>query len=156
MIKIRPEHDLWQNLYMSRLMTKSTKWLCAQRRLRSAWASAQSDQSDQSLRMKKAWVLSYPLSASEDSDQTGRMPRLICLRWSHSHFVSFVMSRLIRKRSLQSPEKKHRMISETVPQNKSSSYLVTDHPYYKTYLAKWINYYQICQIVFTMTCHVSY
>ena len=28
-------------------------------------------------RMKKAWVLSYPLNASEDSDQTGRMPRLI-------------------------------------------------------------------------------
>ena len=32
-------HDL------SRLITKPTKWLCAQRRLRSAWASAQSDQS---------------------------------------------------------------------------------------------------------------
>ena len=30
---------------MSRLMTKPTKWLCAQRRLRSAWASAQCDQS---------------------------------------------------------------------------------------------------------------
>ena len=29
------------------------------------------------VRMKKAWVLSYPLSASEDSDQTGQMPRLI-------------------------------------------------------------------------------
>ena len=31
-------------IYMSRLMTKPIKWLCAQRRLRSAWASAQSDQ----------------------------------------------------------------------------------------------------------------
>ena len=31
--------------HMSRDMTKPTKWLCAQRRLRSAWASAQSDQS---------------------------------------------------------------------------------------------------------------
>ena len=29
------------------------------------------------VRMKKLWVLSYPLSASEDSHQTGRMPRLI-------------------------------------------------------------------------------
>ena len=29
------------------------------------------------VRMKKAWVISYPLSASEDSDQTGRMLRLI-------------------------------------------------------------------------------
>ena len=31
--------------YKSRDMTKPTKWLCSQRRLRSAWASAQSDQS---------------------------------------------------------------------------------------------------------------
>ena len=30
---------------LSRLVTRPTKWLCAQRRLRSAWASAQSDQS---------------------------------------------------------------------------------------------------------------
>ena len=30
---------------MSRDLTKPTKWLCTQRRLRSAWASAQSDQS---------------------------------------------------------------------------------------------------------------
>ena len=29
------------------------------------------------VRMKKAWVLSYPVSVSEDSDQTGRMPWLI-------------------------------------------------------------------------------
>ena len=33
------------HLNMSRLMTKQTKWLCAQWRLRSAWESAQSDQS---------------------------------------------------------------------------------------------------------------
>ena len=44
---------------LSRLTTKPTKWLCDQRRLRSAWASAQS------------------VADSEDSDQTGRMPRLI-------------------------------------------------------------------------------
>ena len=31
--------------HFSRNMTKPTKWVCAQRRLRSAWASAQSDQS---------------------------------------------------------------------------------------------------------------
>ena len=30
---------------MSHLMTKPTKWLCTQQRLRSAWASAQSEQS---------------------------------------------------------------------------------------------------------------
>ena len=37
--------DIWVRVYMSRDMTKPTKWLCAQRRLRSAWASAQSNQS---------------------------------------------------------------------------------------------------------------
>ena len=30
---------------LSRLVTKPTMWLCSQRRPRSAWASAQSDQS---------------------------------------------------------------------------------------------------------------
>ena len=40
--------NLWSNSKngnMSRLVTKPTMWLCAQRWLRSAWASAQSDQS---------------------------------------------------------------------------------------------------------------
>ena len=49
---------------------------CAQRRLRSTWASAQSDQSSLS-----AWRKLGPLAThwahSEDSDQTGWMPRLI-------------------------------------------------------------------------------
>ena len=47
-------------------------------------ACAPSEDSDQpslirtfAVRMKKAWVLSYQLSAREDSDQTGRLPRLI-------------------------------------------------------------------------------
>ena len=63
--------------YMSCDMTKPTKWVCAQRRLRSAWASAQSEQF--AVRMKKAWVLSYPLSAQRRlwSDWGDRMPRLI-------------------------------------------------------------------------------
>ena len=33
------------DIHTSHNMTKPTKWLCAHRRLRSAWASAQSDQS---------------------------------------------------------------------------------------------------------------
>ena len=36
---------IWVKVHMSRDMTKPTKWLCAQRRHRSAWVSAQSDQS---------------------------------------------------------------------------------------------------------------
>ena len=57
-------------------MTKPTKWVCAQRRLRSAWASAQSDQS-----LLSAWRKLGPLAThwvhSKDSDQTVRMPNLI-------------------------------------------------------------------------------
>ena len=45
------------------------------------------------------WVAKDPSflhADSEDSDQTGRMPRLIwSLRWAHTHFVGFVMSRII-------------------------------------------------------------
>ena len=61
---------------MSRDMTKPTKWVCAQQRLRSAWASALSDQSSHCAQ----WVAKDPRflhADSEDSDQTGRMPRLI-------------------------------------------------------------------------------
>ena len=62
--------------YMSHDMTKPTKWVCAQRRLRSAWASAQFDQSS----LCAQWVAEGPRflhADSEDSDQTGWMPRLI-------------------------------------------------------------------------------
>ena len=55
---------LWN---MSRDMTKPTKWMCAQRRLISAWAYA----------WWKLGSLATHRAPSEDSDQTGRMPRLI-------------------------------------------------------------------------------
>ena len=111
-------------------MTKPTKWLCAQRRLRSAWASAQSDQSlrcphEESLSIKHTAKTLIRFAPSEDSDQPGHPPSLIrvfavrmtkacplsaqrrlwsdwadaqadlSLRLAHSHFVGFVMSRLI-------------------------------------------------------------
>ena len=63
-------------LYVSRDMTKQTKWLCSQRRLRSAWASAQSEQSSLSA-WRKLGSFATQSAHSEDSDQTGRMPRLI-------------------------------------------------------------------------------
>ena len=69
--------------------------MCAQRRLRSAWASAKSDQS---LRCALC-VAKDPRcrhADSEDSDQTGRMPRLIWVFAGRTgHFVGFVMRRLI-------------------------------------------------------------
>ena len=50
--------------------------MCAQQRLRSAWTYAQSDQSSLSA-WRKLGSLATHWAQSEDSDQTGRMPRLI-------------------------------------------------------------------------------
>ena len=64
-------------LHISRVMTKPTKWVCAQRRLSSAWR-IRSVWSESSLCAQ--WVAKYPRflhADSEDSDQTGQMPRLI-------------------------------------------------------------------------------
>ena len=89
-------YEIWtgHNREMSRLMTKPTKWLCAQRRLRSAWAFAQSDQSS----LCAQWVAKDPRflhADSENSDQTGWMPRLIWVfAGRRCHFVGFVMRRL--------------------------------------------------------------
>ena len=76
--------------YLSRDMTKPTKWLCAQRRLslgsRPVWSVF-------AVHMKKASVLSYPLSAQRSlwSDWADTQADQ-SLRWAHTHFVSFVMS----------------------------------------------------------------
>ena len=50
------------------------------------------------VRMQKTWVLSYPLSAQRRllSDWADAHADL-SLRWAHSHFVGFVMSRLISR-----------------------------------------------------------
>ena len=69
-------------------MTKPTMWLCAQQRLRSAWAFAQSDQS-----------LHCPheetLGPQQPIECTGQMPRLSWVFTGHTcHFVGFVMRRL--------------------------------------------------------------
>ena len=56
-------------------MTKPTMWMCAQRRIRSALASPQSDHSS----LCAQWEATNPRflhADSKDSDQTGRMPRL--------------------------------------------------------------------------------
>ena len=68
--------------------------MCSQRRLRSAWASAQSDQSSLSA-WRKLGSLASHWAHSEDSDQTGRMPRLIWVFAGRTcHFVGVVMRRL--------------------------------------------------------------
>ena len=63
--------------------------MCAQRRLRSAWASVQSDQSSLSAWRKLGpWATHW--AQSEDSDQTGRMPRLIGVFAGHIVILLFL------------------------------------------------------------------
>ena len=81
-------HITWKNV--SRDMSKPTKWLCAQRRLRSAWESAQSDQSSLCAQ-RVVKDPSFLHTNSEDSDQIGRMPRLIWVFAGHT-LILFVLS----------------------------------------------------------------
>ena len=73
---------------------KTYKMTCAPSEDRLAWASTQSDQSS----LCAQWVAKDPSflhANSEDSDQPGQMPRMICLHWRTCHFVDFVMRWLI-------------------------------------------------------------
>ena len=79
---------------MSRLMTKPIMWLCAQRRLRSAWASARSDQSSLSA-WRKLGSLATHWAHSEDWSDWADAQADLSLRWAQSHFVGFVVRRLI-------------------------------------------------------------
>ena len=93
---------LWHNMHM---LVRNHIWaapwqnqqngLCAERRLRSAWASGQSDQSS----LCAFWIAEDPgfLHAdSKDSDQTVRMHRMIrVFDRRKGQFVGFVVRRLI-------------------------------------------------------------
>ena len=75
-------------------LDKINKIICVQQRLRSAWASTESDQSSLST-WRNLWSLGMHWAHSEDSDQTGRMTRLICVfAGLTGHFVCFVVLRL--------------------------------------------------------------
>ena len=87
-------------LYVSKINKWASSWqnqqndLCAQRRLRSAWASAQSDQS---LRCPHEESLDpqLPIEHTAKNDQTGRMPSVSWVFAAHiDQFVGFVMRRL--------------------------------------------------------------
>ena len=81
--------------HLRRDMRKPTKWLCAQRRLRSAWVSAQSDQSSLSA-WRKLGSLAIHWAHSEGTlIRVGSAQADLSLRWAHTHFVGFVMLRLI-------------------------------------------------------------
>ena len=64
-------------------MTKPTKWVCPQRRLRLAWASAQTDQSS----LCAQWVAKDPSflhADSEDWSDWADAQAHLSLRWAHS------------------------------------------------------------------------
>ena len=87
---LSPTKPCWQNLRvhykitlliktdwkMSHNMTKPTKWVCAQQRVGSAWVSTHFDQSSLSAWRTFGFLATHWVH-SEDSDQTGQMPRLI-------------------------------------------------------------------------------
>ena len=68
-------------------MTKSIKWVCAQQRLRSAWASAQSHQS----LLCTHWIAKDPRFHHVDSENSDQAQADLSIRSAHTHFVGFVM-----------------------------------------------------------------
>ena len=83
-------------LYLSHLMTKPTKWQVHQAKtqislgIRPVWSESLLST------WRKLGSLTTHWAHSKDSDQTGRMPRLIWVFAGRTcHFVGFVMRRLI-------------------------------------------------------------
>ena len=79
--RYRIKCDIFRNK-VSHLMTKQAKWLCTQQRLRSAWASAQSDQS-------LHWVAKNPSFLHVDSEDWANAQADLILRWAYMPFCSF-------------------------------------------------------------------
>ena len=79
---------------MSRDMTKPTKWVCAQRRLRSACIRPGWSESSLSAWRKLRFLGTLKRIRILWSDWADSQADL-SLRWAHTHFVGFVMSRLI-------------------------------------------------------------
>ena len=73
---------------------KTIKWLCIQRRLRSAWASPKSDQSSLSAWRTIGSSATY-WAHSEDWSVWANAQAGLSLRWAHSHIIGFVMRQLI-------------------------------------------------------------
>ena len=69
-------------------MTKPKMWLCAQQRLRSAWASAQSDQSVRCQHEESFGTSSYFKLSKDWSDWVDDQADL-SLRWAHLSFCWF-------------------------------------------------------------------
>ena len=95
MVHLRKVSGKCKYLDLSRDMTKPTKWVCALAKtqislgIRPVWSVF-------AVRVKKVWVLSYPLSAQWRLwSHWVDVQADLSLHWAHSHFDSFVMMRLI-------------------------------------------------------------
>ena len=73
------------SIHLSHLMTKSTKWLCAHRRLRSAWESAQSDQSSLSAWRNIGSSATHWVDSEDSWLDLAHAQADLSLRWAHSH-----------------------------------------------------------------------
>ena len=95
MYTVKSQYDKVKFYMWAALWQNQQNGMCAQRRLSSAWAFAQSDQSSLSA-WRKLVSLATNWAHSESSDQTGRMPRLIWVFAGHTwHFIGFVTRRPI-------------------------------------------------------------
>ena len=74
-------------IHLSCLMTKPTKWLCAQRRLSSGWAFAQSHQSS----VCAQWVAKDPSFLHADCEDWSDWADAWVFAGRTCHFVGFVM-----------------------------------------------------------------
>ena len=100
--------EIRQN-YRNRLTTKPTKWhvhpakTLISQGIRQVWSESLPSA------WRKLWSLATDWAHDDDSDQTGRMPRLTWVfAWHTCHFVDFVMRRLIV--ALLSLRKKNRCV----------------------------------------------
>ena len=87
---------IWQLSHLSRLMTKPTKWHVRPAKTQISLGICPVWSESLLSTWRKLGSLATHWVHSKDSDQTGRMPRLIWVFAGHTcHFVSFVTRRLI-------------------------------------------------------------
>ena len=98
--KIRMNGTKVYIIYLSNLMTKPTKQTCAHRRVRSAWASAKSDQSSLSTGSKLGSLATHSVHSEDWSDWADAQADL-SLHWAHVHLVGSVMRWFIHHRTVK-------------------------------------------------------